>query len=121
MYGKIDPQKREHGFEIFGLDFMIDKNFKVWLIEINTNPCLETSSPILRNVVSQLLDHSFKICIDPLFPPPWPMKKFGRYNTMNNYWRDNLYTLIFDETEDCAELQGYLKFTRKKKKHPSEK
>ena len=27
-------------FEIFGLDFLIDENFKVWLIEANTNPCL---------------------------------------------------------------------------------
>jgi len=27
-------------FEIFGLDFMIDEDFKPWLIEVNTNPCL---------------------------------------------------------------------------------
>ena len=59
VYGKIDPRKRDHSFEvifsckffilnkIFGLDFMIDKDFKAWLIEINTNPCLETSCPLL--------------------------------------------------------------------------
>ena len=34
-------------FEIFGYDFMIDNNGKLWLIEINTNPCLELSSPLL--------------------------------------------------------------------------
>ena len=27
-------------FELFGLDFLIDNNQKVWLIEVNTNPCL---------------------------------------------------------------------------------
>lgn len=43
MYTKIDPFKRVNNFEIFGMDFMIDENFKVWLLEVNTNPCLETA------------------------------------------------------------------------------
>ncbi len=40
VYSKINPNKKEFSFEIFGLDFLIDDNFKVWLIEANTNPCL---------------------------------------------------------------------------------
>ena len=36
-----------HSFEIFGFDFMLDEQFKVHLIEVNTNPCLETTCPIL--------------------------------------------------------------------------
>jgi len=78
VYGKIDPQKREHGFEIFGLDFMIDKNFKVWLIEINTNPCLETSSPLLVRLIPQMIQHAFRIAVDPLFPPPFPFPPHKR-------------------------------------------
>ena len=34
-------------FELFGYDFLIDEDFRVWLIEVNTNPCLEESSPLL--------------------------------------------------------------------------
>lgn len=30
--------------EIFGYDFILDSNLKVWLIEVNTNPCIEESS-----------------------------------------------------------------------------
>lgn len=30
-------------FEIFGYDFMLDENLKVYLIEVNTNPCLDTT------------------------------------------------------------------------------
>ena len=37
-----------HSFEIFGYDFMVDEDFKVYLIEVNTNPCLETAGcPLL--------------------------------------------------------------------------
>jgi hypothetical protein len=54
VYGKIDPL-RKHSFEIFGLDFMIDEQFKVWLIEVNMNPCLDTSSPILSKLIPGLL------------------------------------------------------------------
>lgn len=28
-YGKIDPNRFSNSFELFGLDFMIDANFKV--------------------------------------------------------------------------------------------
>ena len=44
----VDPNKRNHCFEIFGYDFMLDEDFNVFLIEVNTNPCIETSQcPIL--------------------------------------------------------------------------
>lgn len=39
----IDSLGTEHPssvFELFGLDFMIDHNFKPWLIEVNTNPSI---------------------------------------------------------------------------------
>ena len=47
-------------FEIFGYDFMLDDNFKLSLIEVNTNPCLETESPLLARIVPELLDNTFK-------------------------------------------------------------
>jgi hypothetical protein len=31
-YLQLDPNNTEHNFEIFGLDFMIDANYNVWLI-----------------------------------------------------------------------------------------
>jgi D-alanine-D-alanine ligase-like ATP-grasp enzyme len=39
-YFLLDPDRKTHNFEVFGMDFMIDEEFKPWLIEINTNPCL---------------------------------------------------------------------------------
>lgn len=44
---KLNKNECKYSFEIFGYDFMIDGNFQPWLIEVNTNPCIEESSPIL--------------------------------------------------------------------------
>lgn len=38
---KLDVNNQGNCFELFGLDFMIDMNLKVWLIEVNSNPCIE--------------------------------------------------------------------------------
>jgi hypothetical protein len=39
---KMNPNKRKNCFELFGFDFLIDEEFRIWLIEINTNPFLGT-------------------------------------------------------------------------------
>ena len=44
---KLNPEDRKYCFEIFGYDYILDEDYNVWLIEVNTNPCLEESSPIL--------------------------------------------------------------------------
>lgn len=51
----MDPMRRENTFEIFGLDYMIDDNFKTWLIEVNTNPCLAISSSILSRIIPAMV------------------------------------------------------------------
>lgn len=44
---KLNKNQRKHCFEIFGYDFIIDELFQPWLIEVNTNPCIEESSDLL--------------------------------------------------------------------------
>jgi len=67
---KLDPNKRNGCFEILGYDFMIDYDLTVWLIEVNTNPCLAESSEILKNLLPRMLDDAFKLTIDKEFPNP---------------------------------------------------
>lgn len=69
-YLKLSPQRLKHNFELFGLDFMIDDNFKPWLIEINTNPCLELSAPLLARIIPQAVDQALRLSLDIVFPPP---------------------------------------------------
>lgn len=51
---------------------MIDEEIKPWLIEVNTNPCLEESSGLLRQLIPRMLDDAFRLTIDKMFPPLRP-------------------------------------------------
>lgn len=41
----IENRKNTH--ELFGYDFMIDENYKVWLIEVNSSPSMDYSTVLL--------------------------------------------------------------------------
>lgn len=100
---KMDPQRRNCSFEIFGYDFMIDDDFKPWLIEVNTNPCLELSSPYLARLIPAMLENAIKIAVDPIFPPP-PMPNSKKH--MIPDCMDNKFELVFNERDDAAELKN---------------
>lgn len=36
----------------------------MWLIEVNTNPCIEESSPLLEMLIPRMLNDAFKLTID---------------------------------------------------------
>jgi len=73
---KLDPHKRKHTFEMFGYDFILDEDFNVWLIEVNTNPCIEESSELLKVLLPRAIEDMLKITIDRVFPRIY--KKGGR-------------------------------------------
>ena len=92
MHSKLDPNSRAQCFEVFGYDFMVDADFKVWLIEVNTNPCLDTSCVVLGRIIPVMLDNAFRIALDPLFPHskrPDQAKPF-----------ENRFELIFNDVVD---------------------
>ena len=99
---RMDPYKRLNQFEVLGFDFMIDDNFKLYLIEVNTNPCLELSCPLLARIIPSMLDNSFRLAVDPLFPPPqhFSLKK----GFVKDLCPENRYELIFDEHIDGSEI-----------------
>ena len=54
-------------FEIFGYDFLVDQDYEVWLIEVNTNPSLEQSSDYLSQLIPRMINDAFKLTIDQVF------------------------------------------------------
>jgi D-alanine-D-alanine ligase-like ATP-grasp enzyme len=67
---KLNPNKHGICYELFGLDYILDSDFNTWLIEVNTNPSLEESSKILQKLLARMLNDSFKITLDQIFPDP---------------------------------------------------
>jgi len=93
----LNQDERHYCFELFGYDFIIDEKFKVWLIEVNTNPCLEESSKILQSYLPRMIDDMFKLTIDQIFPrkrvfttccmpPKEKVYKVEGYNDYENMW-----------------------------------
>lgn len=83
---------------------MIDESYKTWLIEVNTNPCLETTCPLLDRVITGLLDNLFKLAVDPIFPPP-SFPKTKKHLVPENIFESNKFELIFDELVDGPKLE----------------
>lgn len=97
---RIDPNRRVNSFEIFGFDFMIDEDFAVYLIEANTNPCLEINGcPVLARIIPHMLECAFRVAVDPILPPPdWAFKK------ALEPVQDNKLCLIYDDEVELNAL-----------------
>ena len=78
--GKINLSKRSNCFEIFGYDFILDINFKPYLLEINTNPGYEESSPLIKMLVPRMIDDAMKLTIDKEFESSYKSNLEKLYN-----------------------------------------
>ncbi len=61
----INPRKRKNCFELLGYDFLIDEDFKVWLLEVNTNPYLGIPNHYIEGVMPKLLNDMLELALDP--------------------------------------------------------
>ena len=64
---RINLSNKNNCFEIFGYDFIIDSNYNPFLLEVNTNPGFEESSPLIKILIPRMIDDAFKLTIDTLF------------------------------------------------------
>lgn len=95
-YPAINPNNRSFCFEIFGLDFVIDEHFNPWLIEINTNPCLEVPAGCLQRLIPSMLDNSFRIGLDSIFQPTMEYPRTLGSIIPDGILGCNRFELIFD-------------------------
>ena len=86
----MNPSKRKHCFEFLGYDFLIDEDFRVWLIEVNTNPYIGIPNEFIRGVLPNMLDDMLRITVDPVYPP----------RDLPEPERPNLFDLIYSESPE---------------------
>ncbi|XP_036388617.1 uncharacterized protein ttll10 [Megalops cyprinoides] len=51
-------------FDLIGCDFMIDEDFKVWLLEMNSNPALHTNCQVLKDVVPSTVTEALDLTLE---------------------------------------------------------
>ena len=79
---------------------MLDDEFKVILIECNTNPCLAVPCPLLSCIISKVIDYTFWVALDPIFFPSDEKK-----NKLPDTLPDSKIMLIFVEEYEEADLK----------------
>lgn len=64
---RIGLKNRKQCYEIFGYDFILDCNLKPFLLEVNTNPGMEESSPICDEIIPRMIEDSLKLTLELIF------------------------------------------------------
>ena len=91
---------------------MLNKKLNPFLIEINSNPCLDSSGIILCKLIHELVENVIMVAIDPLFPEP---EYYYRYIFRNSkkrkgllykdYFQSNKFTLIYADKIETVDLE----------------
>ncbi|XP_072223862.1 protein polyglycylase TTLL10 [Leuresthes tenuis] len=51
-------------FDLIGCDFMVDEDFKVWLLEMNCNPALHTNCEVLKKVIPSTVVETLDLTLE---------------------------------------------------------
>ena len=98
----ININNRKGCFEIFGYDLMFDIDLNPYLIEINTNPGLEISSPLISRLVPRMIDDALRLTIDVVFGTIYSSDRYGKDGYISPYPVDgysdseNMFELLVD-------------------------
>ena len=88
--GKHEIVYRENCFELYGYDFMIDNEFNVFLIEINSSPAMDYSTSITEKLVQEMSENLIQIVID-------------KRETCRDFERIGKFIKVYDGKEEISE------------------
>ena len=91
---KINNFNRKNCFEIFGYDFILDEEYNPFLLEINTNPGYEESSPVIKMLVPRMIDDALRLTIDKTFERNDKYKNCSKYSVNHYNDEENMWQKI---------------------------
>ena len=74
---------------------MLDDKLNPYLIEANSNPCLEVDGNVLGKVIPKMIENVIRVAIDPIFPPPYSETIKNRF-TPGSTFDNNRFVLVYD-------------------------
>jgi len=101
--------KRSQSYELFGIDFVLDENLKLWLIEANSSPMMEATTEerekLLVKMVSDHLELMFSLLRSKMKRIVTYINKllkeipedYIRTNTLSALPNSNVYKTVFEQ------------------------
>ena len=66
---KINFRHRKNCFELFCFDFLIDNDYRLWLLDVGNTNDIGLNCKFMRNTLPKLIDDIFSLTIDKPFEP----------------------------------------------------
>lgn len=86
---RLNFQPLRNAFETYGVDFLVDSNYNVKILEINAYPDFKQTGDDLKGLIYELFDNIVKNCVGPFFnkEPVNSGSNFTRVlDTTSNVW-----------------------------------
>lgn len=78
---------------------MLDDKLNPFLIEANSNPCLEVDGNVLGRVIPRMVENVIRVAVDPVFPPPYSEAIRNKYSPGTSF-ETNQMVLVYDSLHD---------------------
>ena len=88
---------------------MFDIDLNPYLIEVNTNPGLEISSPLISKLIPRMIDDAFRLTIDQIFDTEFSEERYRHNNELNiDEYISPFHVDNYDDSENMFLLLGNL-------------